>query len=68
MGLKKLVGVTAGTFDPQKHYQIELTRPVVPPGGAMRMRPKNNPYVVTGAIAASVFDAVKPDAVSEITD
>jgi uridylate kinase len=65
MAKKKLAGVTAGSFDPAKTYQIELSRPVTAPSGT---RPIHNPYVVTGAVAAAIADAIKADAVVEITD
>ncbi len=68
MAKKKLAGVTAGSFDPVKTYQIELSRPVAAPSGTLIMRPIHNPYVVTGAVAAAIVDAIKADAVVEITD
>ena len=68
MAKKKLAGVTAGSFDPAKTYQIELSRPVTAPSGTLIMQPIHSPYVVTGAVAVAVADASKADVVLEMTD
>jgi hypothetical protein len=65
---KKLVGVTAGSYDPARTYQIHVSRRVVLPDGVTVLRPAHNPYTVTGVVAVAIADAIKPDAVVEISD
>lgn len=66
MARKKLVEITAGSFDPAKKYQVHVTRAVRTPCGTLLLRPANNPVTITGSVAAAIVDAIEPATVVEI--